>query len=186
MAACAAGREEEKRLRRRLWRDFVTPLDSRALVERISRRAGHQPPHIALKSAVIAEIAGTDLTLADRLSRDPLGRILHTSEQTREQIWAAQISVLFPLVERERQRLLHAHQSLWRLPHARKDGTEIRYLYDLEIGDMAAQAQPGGPLEFERQRLGWLRRVRNALAHNEVVPWSTLTSPIAVRITDFR
>ena len=51
---------------------------------------------------------------------------------------------------------------------------------------MAAQARSGGPLEGEGQRLDWLRRVRNALAHNDVVPWGTLTSPIAVQIADFR
>ena len=183
---CAEVREEEKRLRRRLWRDFVTLLDSRALVERISRRAGHRPSHIALKSALIAEIAGADLAFAERLSQDPLGRILQKNIHTREKVWAAQVSVLLPLVERERQRLLYAHQALWRLPYTRKDGTEIHNVNDLEIGDMAAQARLGGPLESERKRLDWLRRVRNSLAHNEVVPWATLTSPVAVWIMDFR
>ena len=67
-----------------------------------------------------------------------------------------------------------------------KDGTVIRCLIDLEIGDMATQARLGGPLVAERQRLDWLRRVRNALAHSKVVPWGTLTSPIAVHIADFR
>ena len=184
--ACAGAHGEEKRLRRRLWRDFVTPLDSRALVERTSRRAGHRQPHVALKSALISEIARDDLTFADRLSRDPLGRILESREYARECIWAAQVSVLLPLVEQERQRLLHIHEALWRIPHTRKDGTEIRHLHDLEIGDMAVQSQSGGLLERERHRLGWLRRVRNALAHNEVVPWATLTSPIAIQIMDFR
>ena len=185
-AACAEVCEEEKRLRRRLWGDFVTLLDSRALVERISRRAGHQASHIALKSALIAEIAGADLAFAERLSQDPLGRIIQKNTRSREKVWAAQIAVLLPLVERERQRLLLSHQALWQLPYTRKDGTEIHDLNDLEIGDMATQARPGGPLEGERKHLGWLRRVRNLLAHNKVVPWATLASPVAVRIMDFR
>ena len=184
--ACAKAHGEEKRLRRRLWRDFVTSLDSRALVARTSRRAGRRDLHIALKSALVAEIAGDDLTCADRLSRDPLGRILESRAHARECIWAAQVSVLLPLVEQERQRLLHIHQALWRIPHTRKDGTEIKHLHDLEIGDMAVQSQSEGLLVQERHRLGWLRRVRNALAHNEVVSWATLTSPIATRIMDFR
>ena len=185
-AACAEACGEDKRLRRRLWRDFVTALDSRALVERLGRRSGHRPAHIVLRSALVGELAGPDLAFAERLSRDPLDRILDPDDHPRERIWAAQIAVLFPIVERERRYLLKAHQSLWRLPHTRKDGTQIRHLKDLEIGDMAAQAWVSGPLAVERQRLNWLRRVRNQLAHNEVVPWGTLTSPIAIRIVDFR
>ena len=184
--ACAELHGEEKRLRRRLWGDFVTHLDSRALVERVSRRAGHKPPHIALKSTLISEIAGADLVLAERLSLEPIGRILRDGQHPRERIWAAQVSVLLPVVERERQRILDTHQAFWQLPHFRKDGTEILQLSDLEVGDMAAQARLGGPLESIRKRLNWLRSVRNALAHNEVVPWSSLTSPIAHRIMDFR
>ena len=185
-SACAESCPEDKRLRRRLWRDFVTPLDARALVERLGRRSGHPTAHIVLRSTLAAELAGTDLSFAERLSRVPLGRILETPDYPRERIWAAQVSVLFPLVERERQRLLETYRTLWRVPHTRKDGTQIRCLNDLEVGDMAAQARAFGSMEAERQRLGWLRRVRNALAHNEVVPWSTLTSPVAVRIVDFR
>ena len=177
---------EDKRLRRRLWRDFVTPLDARALVERLGRRSGHRPAHIMLRSALVGELAGTNLALAERLSRDPLDRILEASDHPRERIWAAQVAVLFPLVERERQCLLNARRAFWRLPHTRKNGKQIWHLEDLEIGDMAAQAWDSGPLAVERQRLNWLRRVRNQLAHNKVVPWATLTSPIAIRIADFR
>ena len=111
---------------------------------------------------------------------------MQASEHPREYIWRAQVSVLLPLVESERRRQLDAYRALWRLPHLRKDGKEIVTLENLEIGDMAAQAGSVGVPKPERQRLGWLRRVRNALAHNEVVSWQTLTSPIAIRILDFR
>ena len=185
-ATCAEGCSEDKRLRRRLWRDFVTPLDSRALVEKTGRRAGWGPAHVALKGALVAEIAGPDLMFAERLSQRPLGRILQADTHENEQIWAAQVSVLLPLVERERRRLLHTHSPLWSLPYARLDGTEIQSLHELEIGDMAAQARQPGPLESEWKRLNWLRRVRNSLAHGKVVPWETLTSQIAIQIADFR
>ena len=178
--------EEDKRLRRRLWRDFVTPLDARAIVERFGRRSGHRPANIALRSALVAELAGTDLALAEKLSRLPLRRILKTSDHPRERIWAAQVAVLFPLVERQRQWLLNAHRTIWRVPYTRKDRTKIRRVKDLEIGDMATQARSGGLLGVDHSHLDWLRRVRNQLAHNEVVSWGTLTSPHAVRIADFR
>ena len=185
-SACAESCPEDKRLRRRLWRDFVTPLDARALVERLGRRFGYRTAHLALRSAVVSELVGTDLGFAEQLSRVPLGRILQARGSPRDRIWAAQISVLFPLVERERQRLLDTYRTIWRVPYTRQDGTQIRCVNDLEVGDMAAQARAVGSLEGERQRLGWLRRVRNALAHNEVVPWSTLTSPVGVQVVDFR
>lgn len=178
---------EDKRLRRRLWQDFVTPLDARAIVERFGRRSGHRPANIALRSALVAELADTDLALAERLSRSPLREILlKASDHPRERVWAAQVAVLFPIVERQRQRLLKRHEALWRVPHTRPDGTQIRRRRDLEIGDMAAQARSRGLLGVDHAHLDWLRRVRNQLAHNEVVSWGTLTSPVAVRIADFR
>lgn len=178
--------EEDKRLRRRLWRDFVTPLDARALAERFGRRSGHRPANIVLKSALVGELAGTDLAFAERLSRHPLERILKASEHPRERIWAAQVGVLFPVVERERRSLQEGHRALWRLPHIRKDGTQIRNLKDLEIGDMVAQARSYGMPGVDHDRLQWLRRVRNQLAHSDIVTWATLTSRVAIRIADFR
>ena len=184
--ACAEACSEDKGLRRRLWRDFVTASDARVLMERFGRRFGRSPEHIALKSALIAELAGPDLAFAERLAEEPIGRILAARDHPPERIWAAQVSVLFPLVERERRRLLDVHRNLWLMPHLREDGEEIQSLEDLEIGDMASQARWVRALETEWRRLDWLRRVRNALAHNEIVPWGTLVSPIALQITDFR
>ena len=142
-SACAEACDEDKRLRRRLWREFVTPLDARALVERVGRRSGHSHPHSMFRSTLIAELAGTDLVLAERLSRVSLGRMMQASEHPREPIWRAQVSILLPLVESERRRQLDAYRTLWRLPHLRKDGKEIVTLENLEIGDMAAQARFG-------------------------------------------
>lgn len=185
-AAQAEDCGEDKRLRRRLWRDFVTPLDARAIAVRFGRRSGHRPANIVLRSALVAELAGTDLGFAERLSRYPLPGILNASDHPRERIWAAQVAVLLPLVERQRQLLLSAHRTRWQLPYERGDGRQVRCLKDLEIGDMATQARLGGLFGVDRERLNWLRRVRNQLAHNDVVSWATLTSRIAVQIEDFR
>lgn len=178
---------EEKGLRRRLWRDFVTATDSRVLTERFYRDHECTPMYIALKGALIAEIAGPDLFYAEQLARERLGKLIEADDRLHERVWAAQLSILLPLVEKERRRLLEYYREHWRLPHTRKDETEIQYLEDMEIGDMAAQAQKfAGALKSEQRRLDWLRRVRNALAHSEIVRWGTLTSNIALQIADFR
>ncbi len=184
---CAETCREDKRLRRRLWRDFVTASDSRVLVERLGRRFGRSPEHIALKSALVAELAGPDLGVAEQLGQERIGRILAPGKHPPERIWAAQVGVLLPIVERERRRLLDVHRDLWKLPHRREDGKEIDCAEDLEIGDMAFQAKDwSSSFQAERLLLNWLRYVRNKLAHNEVVPWATLVSPTALQIVDFR
>lgn len=177
---------EDKRLRRRVWSDFVTGLDTRALAQRLARHQGRSDAHMELRGAVIAELAGDDLTVAERLSHEPLGRMLDDRECPRDRVWAAQVAVLFPVIERERQRLVDAHRNMWQLPHTRPDGSEIVTLEELEIGDLAAQLARIGSLSRERRRAEWLRRVRNDLAHNRTVSWSTLTSPAAIQIIDFR
>ena len=183
---CAEACGEEKRLRRRLWDDFVTGLDARALVQRHARREGRSPAHIELRSAIVAELAGEDLAIAERLAREPLGRVVEGSEHQRERVWAAQVAILFPLIERERQRLLDSYRNLWRLPHLRPDGSQVSSRERLEIGDLAKQLASIQSLQDEHKRAEWLRRVRNALAHSRTVAWSTLTSPTAVEIVDFR
>lgn len=185
--ACAETCRGDKRLRRRLWRDFVTASDSRVLVERLGRRFGRSPEHIALKSALVAELAGPDLEVAEQLGQERIGRIFVAGKHSPERIWAAQVGVLLPIVERERRRLLGVHRNLWKLPHRREDGKEIDCAKDLEIGDMAFQARDwSSSFNAEKQRLYWLRQVRNALAHNKIVPWATLVSPPALQVVDFR
>lgn len=178
---------EEKGLRRRLWKDFVTATDSRVLTERFYRDHECTPMYIALKGALIAQIAGSDLFHAEQLAQERLGKLIEADDHLHEDVWAAQLSVLLPLVEKERRRLLEYYREHWRLPHTRKDETEIQCLEDMEIGDMAVQAQKfAGALKPEQRRLDWLRRVRNALAHSEIVRWGTLTSNVALQIADFR
>ena len=179
--ACA----EDKRLRRRMWGDFVTALDSRALAQRYARRQGLSAAHTELHSAVIAELAREDLAYADQLARKPLGRILDDHQNSRDRVWAAQVAILFPVIERERQRLIRDHLNFWHLPYTRPDGREIGTLDELEIGDLAAQLRRAG-LDKVRRRAEWLRRVRNDLAHNKTVAWSTLVSHDALQVVDFR
>lgn len=183
--ACAKACREDRGLRRRFWKDFVTSTDSRVLAERHVRRSEHGDAHTALKCTLIAELAGPDLAFATQLANTPLERILAPENYPLKSIWAAQISILFPLIECERRRLLETYRDFWSLPHIREDGREIRHIEKLEIGDMDTQAQQNGALRNERKRLNWLRRVRNDLAHLRIVSWATLNSRIAHQIVDF-
>ena len=179
--------QEDSGLRRHLWADFVTASDSRVLIERWCRYLGKDPMHIALKSTLVAELTGTDLVWAEQLAHESLRHILDPSKFCPEHIWSAQVSVLFPLIGRERWCLLKKYQNLWNLPHYREDGREIQCIEKLEVGDMVAQvkSQYVKLTETDRKRLDWLHRVRNRLAHHDIVPWGTLTSPEARQIANF-
>ena len=163
----------------------MTSTDSRVLAERHVRRSEHGNAHTALKCTLIAELAGPDLAFATQLANTPLERILALENNPLKSIWAAQIAILFPLIECERRRLLETYRDFWSLPHTREDGREIRHIEKLEIGDMDTQAQQNWALRNERKRLDWLRRVRNDLAHLRIVSWATLNSPIARQVVDF-
>ncbi len=179
--------QEDSGLRRHLWTDFVTSSDSRILIERWCRYFGKDPIHIALKSTLVAELTGPDLVLAEELAHESLRQILDPSKFCPERIWSAQVSVIFPLIGRERWCLLKKYQNLWNLPHYREDGWEIQCIEKLEVGDMIAQvkSQYVKLTETDRKRLDWLHRVRNRLAHHDIVPWGTLTSPEARQIANF-
>ena len=178
---------EDSGLRRRLWEDFVTASDSRVLIERWGRYFGSDPMHIALKSTLVAELTGSDLAWAEQLAHKSLRQILDPSKFSPDHIWAAQVSVLFPLIDRERRRLLEKYQNFWNLPHLRENGQEIRHRKKLEVGDLFTQVkyQRVEVTEADEERLDWLRLVRNLLAHHDIVLWGTLTSPVARQIVNF-
>ena len=177
---------EEKRLRRRLWQDFVSPMDSRVIAERHCRQSGRSRLHTELKCALITELAGANLSEADLMSKDKLSKLLDTNKFDHKLIWAAQVSVLFPLVDRERRRLLEQYHDHWDLPHDRSDGRKIYNLDEFEIGDMYIQAKRKPILKLELKRINWLRRMRNELAHYKAISWGSLMLPIALEIADFR
>ena len=168
------------------WSDFVTATDSRVLSERRARRFEHTAEHIALKSALVEALAGADLAAAEALTRLKVGRILDPQRYPPERIWRAQIAILFPIVEQEWRRYLQNYQDRWRVPHTRQDGRDVRQIDDLEIGDLVRQAHEFGMRPEDRRRLEWSHRVRNALAHVEIVRWETLMSPEGLAIVDFR
>lgn len=182
-------------LRRRLWKDFVSATDSYVFTERYHRNNGYGSEYIALKSTVIARIADSDLSYAEKLNRKHLKDLIKAGEYPHEHIWAAQVSVLFPLLDKQRRHLLESYREHWELPYIRKNsetGAEIEIIQyeDLEFGDMSRQAkaaeESGGVLGSKLPFFNWLRQVRNDLAHYKIVKWSTLKDRFARNVMDFR
>jgi hypothetical protein len=86
-------------------------------------------------------------------------------------VWQAQLGVLFPLLENQRQELLVAHRNLWRLPWETSYGC-IEQPEDLELNHLADQlrAQRHCGLREIYEFVCWLRDMRNDLAHLTPVP----------------
>ncbi len=80
--------------------------------------------------------------------------------------WRAQVGVLLPFLEEERNRCLLEYGHLLRVPHDTGHGSVIRDRQELEIGHIHHQLRRRtGVRDLDRLRL--LRDVRNALAHHE-------------------
>ena len=169
--------DEQKGLRIRLWRDFVTSVDVRVIVNRRERGLDRSLECIALKSALVAELAGTDLDAAHRLSECALKDLMDVRRFPYDRVWSAQVSVLLPLVNRERQRILSTYAGLWTVPYFVDRSRNIDDPSELEISHMVRQAMDIPVIAKELGLLRWLLRVRNLIAHMRVVSWATLVSP---------
>lgn len=170
------------------WSHFVTATDSRVLSEYRARRSELTAEHVALRSALVEALAGADLAAAETLTRLRVAEMLDPQRYPSELIWKAQIAILFPIVEQERRRYLKNHRDRWQVPYKRQSGKTVQCVDNLEIRDLVHQAREFrfGVRDKEMRRLEWLRRVRNMLAHVEIVPWETLTSPEGLEVADFR
>ena len=176
--SCARKCKEEKHLRRRLWLDFVTSTDSRVLVERHCRQGRYSRVQMELKCELVTKLAGSNLSSAERMATGKLSKLFDIKTHRKEDVWAAQVAVLLPFVDKERRRILKQYPGCWRVPRFRQEE-------DLEVGEMWMQAQQSRVLEQEKRRLEWLRRVRNDLAHNKVISWGTFMSAITLKFADF-
>lgn len=83
-------------------------------------------------------------------------------------VWSAQASVILPLIEKRRLELLPKTRRFLRLP-VEIDGEVISSAEDLEIGHLAYAVSRSAADAVLKQRLQRLRRVRNHLAHMEVL-----------------
>jgi hypothetical protein len=92
-------------------------------------------------------------------------------------IWSAQVGVLFPYVEQQRQVILGQLRGVLQVPFITRFGASITDWRDLEIGHIESQIATNqiAISDETRLRLRDLRRIRNCLAHQEVVPHDLLT-----------
>jgi hypothetical protein len=100
---------------------------------------------------------------------DPRGEI-------RRRIWSAQVGILLPFVEEQRQDLLARLQGILRVPFRTRFGEEINDLRDLEIGHIESQLLTGRrSIDSDLLRLvRRLREIRNSLSHLETINSVTL------------
>jgi hypothetical protein len=94
-----------------------------------------------------------------------------------ELIWRAEIMVLMPYIEEQRQELLRKYQQLLQMPFTTAGGEQIDNLYDLEIGQIERQLLRCAAIT--RGEIDWisaLKKARNSLSHLEPVDANVLSS----------
>lgn len=101
----------------------------------------------------------------------------HLQDGEREiarRVWRAELGVLFPFIEEQRMRMIETLGSRLKVPWPTPYG-EVRDPRDLELSHLVSQARAIRGAERHVPLLDHLRRIRNALAHGENVPWKALT-----------
>lgn len=177
---------DRKGMRSRSWCDFVGRLDCRVLLQAHDRDLDLTVECRLLRESLVVELSDGDLTIAHSLIGLPLQRLMDQSAFDRDRIWVAQVSVLFPIIDRERRRILEKYRDLWVIPYRASNARIVSEIMDLEIRDMVAQAEGNFVMGREMRLLRWLRRVRNLIAHMRVVGWGTLVSSDANGVVNFR
>lgn len=165
----------EKHFRRQLWSNYVTALDSKVLAMERARPLGASDEHKALKVSLVGALCGSDLLMAERYSEYSLRTLVMSDKHSQRLVWSGQVSVLFPLIDRECIRILRDYHDFWR---SRPDGAP------LEIKDMQDQwnsHQAGDKSVFWDiyDQIEWLKYARDQLAHMHCIPWERLVvSPV--------
>jgi len=92
-------------------------------------------------------------------------------------VWKAEITVLMPYIEEQRQNLLQKYQKFLRVPFTTAQGQLIDSLFDLEIGHIEWQLVSSTAITREElSRVTFLKDARNSLSHFEPVDERILAS----------
>lgn len=100
------------------------------------------------------------------------------SEASSQRLGTAQVSALFPFLERHRRGFIHCYVKMFKIPWPTKYG-QVDYVEDLELNHTADQLRSlgsSGPRDVTRF-VAWLRDVRNELAHMKPAKAALLLDP---------
>lgn len=93
-------------------------------------------------------------------------------KEVNKRLWKAQMKVLFPYIEIQRQIFLETFGHKMILPHITPHGEKIEILYDLELGHINNQLTTNFWIADHRTKsiISQLRDIRNSLAHGRAIP----------------
>lgn len=91
--------------------------------------------------------------------------IASKSHELEARIWSAEVGVVFPRIEKVRQRILSKRGKRFRIPYETRSGQRIEDYRDLEINHIRDQLHETGAPQGEREAADQLARMRNYLAH---------------------
>lgn len=92
-------------------------------------------------------------------------------KEINHRVWSAQVGVVFPFVEEQRQRIVAELGRSLRVPFTTRTGEIINDWRDLEIGHIESQIN-NHPIKVPpkmRQLIAVLRDIRNCLSHQEMI-----------------
>lgn len=97
--------------------------------------------------------------------------------ELRRRIWSAHASVLLPIIDAQRFKLLREHEG--RIVSQLEEDQDGRELYSLEIGDLADMVRSLNLDRGLRRRVDRLRSARNELAHLTPLRWETVRTLVS-------
>ena len=176
------------------WSDFVTSTDSRVVVERIGRNRQWSRGYVDFMSSVVSLVARNDLVKANEYARMALSKIFNDKSIDLDDLWIAQLQVLYPKIDSFRRNMIRKYQSSWVVPwevieeDGRVDRTVID-IDDLEVSHLWAQISSNSVEHIssrDREDLRRAKKYRNKLAHQKVLTWAEVNSDFSSRIFDIR
>ena len=106
----------------------------------------------------------------------------HDARALQRRIWNAEVGVMLPFVEEQRQDILARFAGVLRVPFMTRFGEEITDIRDLEIGHIESQLANNPAVSSSiRQLITQLRTIRNALSHLESLDPALLLSGEVLR-----